>query len=650
LKKIIFITFALIASLNTQAQVNLDSLFNIWKASDRSDSVRIKAYEEYIRKGFLFSQPDSAFNLSNKLQSFAETQNYPRAQVLADNLKSIVRYLQGDYSEALKYNKLSLELSERIASKDMTASSLNLFGLIYEKQGYYSTALDYHQRSLKLSEELEDKRRIAFSLNNIGEILNTQGASEKALDYFERSLALLEELDLRQWMANALMNIGLCYAYQGNHSVAFNYYHKSLNYYEAVGDKRGIVQCLHVIGKAYYQQKDISQALTYFQRSLKISEEIDYMRGAILAITDIGNSYFYQENYTSSLEYCKQSYELSKSIGALELQRDACNCIYMNYKATANKALALSYLEEFNALDDSLKRQETVKAVQQMEFDFKTLQDSIIQAEQQRLVKEAFEEEVSHNKRIRNLFVGLGFFFLMIAGGYYSRWKYVRRSKAIIEKEKDRADRLLLNILPEEIAVELKEKGKADAREFEKVAVLFTDFVGFTSISEKLSAIELVDEINDCFETFDMIIEKYHIEKIKTIGDAYMAVGGIPVTTEDAVQNTVLAAIDMQKYIIERKALHNVKDITALEMRVGIHTGPVVAGIVGKKKFQYDIWGDTVNTASRLENVGEAGKVNISKSTFELIKDNTNFKFTSRGKIKVKGKEDIEMWFVEKCT
>ena len=141
-------------------------------------------------------------------------------------------------------------------------------------------------------------------------------------------------------------------------------------------------------------------------------------------------------------------------------------------------------------------------------------------------------------------------------------------------------------------------------------------------------------------------MEKYGVEKIKTIGDAYMAAGGLPIPKDDSVKKTVLAAIEMQGFIVDRSKKLKAQGLPNFEMRCGIHTGPVVAGIVGVKKFQYDIWGDTVNTASRMESAGEVGKVNISQTTYELLKNEPNFTFESRGKIEVKGKGELEMYFV----
>ena len=213
-----------------------------------------------------------------------------------------------------------------------------------------------------------------------------------------------------------------------------------------------------------------------------------------------------------------------------------------------------------------------------------------------------------------------------------------------------KSESLLLNILPAEIAQELKAKGKSEARYFESATILFSDFKDFTETAARLTAPELVEEINYCFKGFDSITEKFKIEKIKTIGDAYMAAGGLPIPNINSVRNTVFAALEMQAFMSRRKAQNETANRTVFEMRVGVHTGPVVAGIVGDKKFQYDIWGDTVNTAYRMENVGETGKVNISQATYELIKDDAAFTFEPRGKIEVKGKGEIEMWFAEKVV
>ncbi|MBI1221688.1 MAG: GAF domain-containing protein [Bacteroidetes bacterium] len=215
-----------------------------------------------------------------------------------------------------------------------------------------------------------------------------------------------------------------------------------------------------------------------------------------------------------------------------------------------------------------------------------------------------------------------------------------------IEEEKSRSDKLLLNILPAEIAEELKNSGKAMARHFDNVHVLFTDFIGFTQLSASMEASELVDEINACFTAFDEIGKKYHLEKIKTIGDAYMTVAGLNPEEDSALENIILAAGEMQSFMAKRYTMRIKEGKKAFQMRAGIHSGPVTAGIVGSQKFQYDLWGDTVNTASRMESSSQAGEVNISNSTYLQVKDNPKFRFDPREAIEVKGKGKMDMYFV----
>ncbi len=246
---------------------------------------------------------------------------------------------------------------------------------------------------------------------------------------------------------------------------------------------------------------------------------------------------------------------------------------------------------------------------------------------------------------------------LVVVGGTLLYIRNLRRQKEVLEKtvalrtrelsrEKDRSEELLNNILPTNVATELKLRGHAEAKHFEQVTVLFSDFKEFTRVAEQLSAAELVEELNVCFNAFDRIMEKYGVEKIKTIGDAYMAAGGVPDPSGGMPRAVVLAGLEMQQIMRERRAERKAQGKTAFEMRVGIHTGPVVAGIVGRRKFAYDIWGDTVNIASRMESSSEPGEVNISSATHALVKDEADLVFTSRGLVSAKGKGELEMYFV----
>ena len=237
-------------------------------------------------------------------------------------------------------------------------------------------------------------------------------------------------------------------------------------------------------------------------------------------------------------------------------------------------------------------------------------------------------------------------FFSIVSLLIYRNFRNQKRSNSLLDEAKKKSDLLLLNILPHETAEELKTTGKANARRFDEVTVMFTDFKDFTQASERMAAEELVAEINFYFSEFDNIISRHNIEKIKIIGDSYMCAGGLPVANNTHATDVIRAALELQEFVITQKSRRHALGLPSFELRIGIHTGPVVAGIVGLKKFAYDIWGDTVNTASRMESAGEINKVNISGETYKMVKD--RFICTYRGKITAKHKGEIDMYFVDR--
>ncbi|MEL7121222.1 MAG: adenylate/guanylate cyclase domain-containing protein [Bacteroidota bacterium] len=268
-------------------------------------------------------------------------------------------------------------------------------------------------------------------------------------------------------------------------------------------------------------------------------------------------------------------------------------------------------------------------------------------------VAAAAQLEVERNQNNFKLAVGAAIAFVLLSLLAYGRFRASRKQKRtleeknkIIENERERSDELLLNILPQPIAHELKEYGKAKARKYTEVTVLFSDFQNFTKMSEALSPEELVQELDKCFKAFDFIISNYKsIEKIKTIGDAYMCASGL--SDRAGLPNEIVkAGLEMQQYLNEYKAERIRMGKPYFEARIGLHTGPVVAGVVGVKKFAYDIWGDTVNIASRMESNSLPGKVNISETTFNKIK--YSFECEYRGKVPAKNKGEIDMYFVTK--
>jgi adenylate cyclase len=362
------------------------------------------------------------------------------------------------------------------------------------------------------------------------------------------------------------------------------------------------------------------------------------------AWSNLGILYSEEKKFDFAMLFLDSALNYAQKNKDLEAQKDAMLNISHIYEGNKDYKNALISIKQYNFKRDSLLNTAKIKAIADVKEKYETEKKA---KENTLLRNKSLELELERSSavRTRNIYLFIG---LSILGGLMALWgrlRIVSKSRKEIRKEKEISENLLLNILPFEVAEELKAKGSAEAKLIDEVTVLFTDFKGFTQLSEKLSPKELVAEINECFSAFDYIMQKYGVEKIKTIGDAYMAAGGIPIANETHAEDVVKAALEIQQFMIDLRDKKEEERKLFFEIRIGVHTGPVVAGIVGVKKFSYDIWGDTVNTASRMESSGEAGKLNISGTTYELVKN--KFKCTHRGKIEAKGKGEIDMYFVE---
>ncbi len=240
------------------------------------------------------------------------------------------------------------------------------------------------------------------------------------------------------------------------------------------------------------------------------------------------------------------------------------------------------------------------------------------------------------------------FFFVMNIGGvstivllmlnYFIRQK--DEAYRLLHIEQEKAENLLLNILPKEIAAILKNDQHTIADHFDGASILFADLVGFTPLTASLSPVQLVTLLNEIFSAFDALVEKYDVEKIRTIGDNYMVAAGVPRSRPDHARVLACLALEMIEYLHSRPATGGRR----IEFRIGINSGPVIGGVIGRKKFVYDIWGDAVNIASRMESQGEAGRIQVTRETYDLI--HPDFNLEPRGMVTVKGRGEMQTWFL----
>jgi adenylate cyclase len=551
----------------------------------------------------------------------------------------------------LIFGNRALDLAKKIKWEKGIANAYYFRGANYISLTKLPEALDDYFNARRYFDNLKDSSKLAGTLSNIGVIYAYQQKQDKSLQYFLEALEVIRKVKPRSnFEAAHLGNIGNTYFDKNEFSKALKYLLQAQSILEEINNIPMLPTNYIGLATIYIELKDELNALKYTNKAMNLAAEIGDENVIAIGHSIKGKAIFqlvtqnnqrlldsmYQGNKTLALADAKTNFdtalihliELGDQIQLGSLYRSMIEL--EEYKG--NFQSAFNYLKLHKAIDDSLfnadNNDKMMQSAMQYEFDKK---EASAKLEQEK--KDAIQRNIRNS--ISAGLIGSLIFLIVV---------FRQRNK--ISKARKRSDELLLNILPEEVAEELKTKGSADAKQFDEVTVMFTDFKGFTQISEKLTPSELVSEIHTCFKAFDHIIDKYNIEKIKTIGDSYMCAGGLPVTNTTNAIDVVNAALEIQLFMLEHLLQKSKENKEPFEIRIGIHTGPVVAGIVGVKKFAYDIWGDTVNIASRMEASGEAGKVNISESTYELVKG--TFHCTNRGKIQAKGKGDIDMYFVER--
>ena len=600
-----------------------------------TDTVRVNMLNELAWQTWR-GDPAAAEDYAQEALTLAQQINFSRGAARAHNNIALAYFQQGGYAEALTRFLRGLEGYETLNDRAGIAFSLNAIGNIYDRQGNYAMALDHFFRSLKLQEARGDKRGQANALNNVGNIYHQQGLYTEALDYHLQSLRLKEELGDESRIAGSLNNLGNLSEDQGNFAEALAYHRRALGIYEALDDRFGVAMSLNNLGNVYRRQEKEEEALAYYERSLQIKQDLGDQYGQAMSLNNMGIIYLGQGAISRAETASLRSLTVARAIGAKDLIKDASRTLYDLYATRGDFRTAYRYQSLYITYKDSLFNEDHAREIGRLEANFEI---------ERRLVREAQEREeeerqhrIQRQRRSAILFSILGLSLLvLLAGGFHvtklrKKNYQIRQQTDEIMLKNEENERLLLNILPGPIAERLKQGEETIADAFGEVTVLFSDLVNFTTFSSRTSASNLVYLLNDLFSGFDEIALRLGVEKIKTIGDAYMAVAGLPEHREDHAEVMAEMALSM---LTELKRF-NVRHGTDLHARIGLNTGSVVAGVIGRHKFVYDLWGDAVNVAARMESHGVAGRVHVSGATFARLQE--QYAFEARGEIEVKGK------------
>ena len=551
--------------------------------------------------------------------------------------------------KGIEYGLQGVKLSKIIDWKEGEAHCYNSLGVDYSfGKSNYPKALEYYHKALKIYEEIGDELGIANNLLNIGIIYYSQSNYPKALEYYHKALKIYEEFDYEKSAAGAIHNIGMIYANQSDYPKALEYFEKAKKINEKPGgNKIWLANNLINIGFIFKNQSDYPKALEYYHKSLKISEEFGNKLGIAYNLGNMGGLYFElsqdsvltkisegtelvslknEINLNKSIYYSLQAIELFEEIGELENRSNNLKNLADAYKQKGDYKKEAQYLREHMILKDSVHNQENNDKISALE---KLREDVLnrLQIEKQEILLKAKEDE----KQL----------ILISAGGALIAVLIIL---TLIINQRRKSEKLLLNILPASIAKRLKAKEENIADYFKTATTIFIDLVGFTSFAKDKEASEVVELLNNIFYRFDSLANKHGLEKIKTMGDGYLAVSGVPEPDTNHCQKAINFALDIYNELEK----FNKEMGLEINARIGLETGPLVAGVIGSSKFIYDIWGDSVNTASRMESTGTPGKIQITENVkTELDKHETNFQFEKREPFEVKGKGLMQTYYLE---
>lgn len=529
------------------------------------------------------------------------------------------------------------------ANKDSTRvlGTMTSLGRCYASKGRKEDALNIYQTTLRLAQKYGKTKGLGYLYNNMGILEEESGNFEKAKILYTKGLEASESVGNDKQSALCHESLGVLAVIQKDYTRGEQHLQKSLEIYERIGEHALLVSLTNNLGSIASIQKKDEEAMRWFEYSKKIAQSVHNLDAVLLNAGSISNILVGQGRLPEAIKILKNATPYLDSAQVLESKRDFYFAKATCYEKAKDWNEAYKAIVLYQIYKDSLFSSEQKDKIAELNTRFE-----VAEKDRSLLTHEAtIQKQKTLQWLLTLILLGVSIF------GFISwrAFQYKSKVNKVISFERKRSDALLLNILPPSIAEELKENGKVKPRIYEKTTVLCADFQSFTKISEDLSPESLVALLDEYFQGFDAITSKYDIEKIKTMGDAYMAVGGLPIASKGTPLQTTLCALEMAEFIVRLGHEKSLTKLPYLNCRIGLHTGTVIAGIVGKTKFVYDIWGDTVNTATRMEQNSITNAVNISETTWTEINSEIGLSFEERGYVDVKGKGQMKMFWVKKA-
>ncbi|MBL7991126.1 MAG: tetratricopeptide repeat protein [Candidatus Kapabacteria bacterium] len=544
-----------------------------------------------------------------------------------------------DALSAMRYAEQALELARRLRYERGIALSQNAFGVAARIQGLYAVAASYHFDALKKSEALADTQGIARALHNIGRVYEVQRENDKALEYLRKALDLWKQHGGASEIAETKHYMGNCFGNKRLFDSAMMYYSTALSLRRTLNERRGIATLTNNIGWILRLQGHYDSALAMFRSAFALYDSLADLRGKALALDNTGIVYFNQKKYAASVKTLTQALNFAERSGDRREINDLYAALANSHEASNDFREANTYRRLRDALKDSLFNERSAKLVAELNSRYESEKR---EQELLMLQKDADKNELLRNASIAVTTLALGFLVYFAVSFRQSRHlnSALRQKQTELEAEKVNADTLLLNIMPASIAERLKAGELNFAQRYTNATVFFADIANFTPLAASMLPEELVQILSEVFIMFDTVLEKHGLEKIKTIGDCYMVASGLPQKRDDHAHAAARAALEMVAELVRFNEMYR----TNLELRVGMHTGAVVAGVIGKKKFAFDLWGDTVNIASRMESHGEAGRIHCTEEIYQLLQNDCVFE--ERGMIELKGRGMMNTYFL----